>query len=723
MRSMTMLECSRVTCLVLALFALQRSAALASAQAETTAKVMPMPPTTGVNDFYVGNRPPLLPSPLIKLPVGAIRPEGWLRHQMELMAQGFSGRLPEISQWCRFDKSAWASAKGEGEFGWEELPYWLRGFTDLAYVLRDERLISEARRWLDAIISSQQPDATLRGGDTSLRSASGYFGTRANREAPDLWPNMIVLYALRSHYEATGDERVLPLMTRYFQWQTTVPLERFLPESWQKWRGGDNLDSIYWLYNHTGDAWLLDLARINHERTADWSGGIPTWHGVNICQGFREPAQYYQQCHDPRFLQAAQRNYDTVMGEYGQVPGGMFGADENCRPGRRDPRQAAETCSMAEFMHSFEMLLAITGDPMWADRCEEVAFNSLPASQTADYKGLHYLTAPNMVQLDQENKSPGLQNGGCMLAYNPHDYRCCQHNIAFAWPYFAQRLWMATPANGLAAAFYAPSVVTAKVGDGAEVRITETTDYPFDDTIELRLAAARPVKFPLLLRIPRWCEQARIEVNGKAVGVTARPLSWVRLERTWRGGDMVRLQLPMAIRLTQWRENKNAVSVHRGPLTYSLKIGERWVRFGGSDEWPAFEVFPTTPWNYGLILDKSDPARSFAVVKKRGPLAKQPFDVDAAPVELTAQARRIPQWQMEGGLVGELQMSPVKSVAPVETITLIPMGGARLRISAFPTIGDGPDACEWAPGAVEGPAPASHQGTDDTVPGGPTSAP
>jgi len=499
---------------------------------------------------------------------------------------------------------------------------------------------------------------------------------------------MIVLYALRSHYEATGDERVIPLMTRYFRWQMTIPLERFLPESWQKWRGGDNLDSIYWLYNHTGEAWLLDLARVNHERTADWSGGIPTWHGVNLCQGFREPAEYYEQTRDPRYLHAAQRNYDTVMDEYGQVPGGMFGADENCRPGHVDPRQGAETCSMAEFMRSFEMLLAITGDPLWADRCEEVAFNSLPASQTSDYKGLHYLTAPNMVQLDKEDKSPGLQNGGCMLAYNPWDYRCCQHNVAFAWPYFAESLWMAVPGNGLAAAFYAPSAVNAKVGDGAEVRITEATDYPFGEAVEFRLSPARPVQFPFLLRIPRWCEGARIEVNGEALKVAAKPQSWVTLQRTWRGGDVVRLELPMKIQLTVWEKNKNAVSVSRGPLMYSLKIGEKWVRFGGTDEWPAYEVFPTTPWNYGLIVDQQEPAKSLAVAKKSGPLADQPFDVNAAPIELSAQARKIPGWQMEGGLVGELPQSPVKSAEPVETITLIPMGCARLRISAFPAIGD-----------------------------------
>jgi len=116
----------------------------------------------------------------------------------------------------------------------------------------------------------------------------------------------------------------------------------------------------------------------------------------------------------------------------------MFGADENCRRGFDDPHQAAESCTMVEFMHSFEMLLKITGDPLWADRAEEVAFNSYPCSQSPDLKALHYLTAPNQVVLDARNHSPGVQNRGCMFAYNPHSYRCCQHNVSHGWPYYAE---------------------------------------------------------------------------------------------------------------------------------------------------------------------------------------------------------------------------------------------------------------------------------------------
>jgi hypothetical protein len=486
---------------------------------------------------------------------------------------------------------------------------------------------------------------------------------------------MIMLYPLRTLYEATGDARIIPFMLKYFSWQRTIPRDAFLPASWQKYRGGDNLDSIYWLYNRTGEAWLLDLAGQNHERTADWTGGIPTWHGVNISQGFREPAEYFQQAKDPKLLAATERDYRLVMDEYGQMPGGMFAADENARPGHVDPRQAAETCSMAEFLLSDEMLVRITGDAQWADRAEEVAFNSLPASMTPDLKGLHYLTAPNQVQLDRGNKAPMIENRGDMLSYNPYQYRCCQHNVAHAWPYYAEHLWMGTADNGIAAVLYAPGSVEAKAGDGTVVRIREQTDYPFGETVTLSLQMKGDVKFPLMLRVPAWATGAGASVNGKPAGSQSR--GWITIDRTWKTGDKVELTLPMKIETRTWAKNGNSMSVSRGPLEYSLKIGERWQRYGDNQKWPAYEVFAETPWNYALV--KSE------MRVEKGSVAPQPFTPDAAPLRIMAKARRLPGWKMEAnGLIQQVPVSPVESTEPVEEVTLIPMGCARLRVSAFP---------------------------------------
>ena len=404
------------------------------------------------------------------------------------------------------------------------------------------------------------------------------------------------------------------------------------------------------------------------------------------------------QAKDKKYLHSAERNYQTVMSQYGQFPGGGFAGDENCRPGHGDPRQGFETCGIVEFMHSFEMLTKISGDPLWSDRNEEIAFNSLPAALTPDEKALHYLTGANMVQLDRQNKSPGIQNEGTMLSYSPFEvYRCCQHNVSHGWPYYAEELWLATGDGGLCASLYAASEVKAKVGDDTVAKIVEETDYPFSDTIRLTMSLPKAVRFPLYLRIPRWSGAPVLTLNDRRLTAKAEPLSYLVVERQWSDGDTLRLQLPMRTTVRTWPKNHDAVSVDYGPLCFSLQIGERWQRYGRGGAWPEWEVFPTTPWNYGLVLDHENPAGSFKLERRPGALARQPFTPEAAPLLLHAQAKRIPAWQQDRlGLIGPLQQSPVKSAEPVERVTLIPMGAARLRVTAFPTIGDGPDAHAWA---------------------------
>jgi len=598
------------------------------------------------------------------------------------MTNGITGRLPELSKWLKPD-SGWLISKGQREVAYNDdyqhVPYWLRGFGDLGYVLKDEKTIREARRWLDAVLSNQQRD--------------GYFGPLPNREEPNLWPNMPMLDALQSLHEATGDKRVLPFMSNYFRYELNRPRKKLLPSSWQKFRGGDNLASVYWLYNRTAEPWLLDLARALHEQTVDWTSTGPhpsepgTWgHGVNITEGFREPATYYQQTKDKRFLEATQRNYAVVMDEYGQLPGGMFAADENLRSGFVGPSQAAETCAMVEFMKSFEMLLLITGNPVWADRCEDVALNSLPAAMTPNLKGLHYLTAPNLAQCDP-SKEHVFQNVGYMLPFSPGDvYFCCQHNVAMGWPYYSEHLWGATPGNGLAALLYAPCCVEAQVGQGVRVRIEEQTDYPFRETMEFKVGSPEPVRFPLLLRVPGWCKAPSVAVNGQSLPVETIPHSYIMIERLWQDGDNVSLSLPMPVVLSTWQKQANAVSLRLGPLSFSLRIGQSWEKIGGTDEWPEFAGYPTTPWNIGLIVDRTNPAGSFRLLR-HNLTAEQPFDLDSAPIELRGKGRAIPQWGLVQNSAGPLPLGPVSSGQPEQDITLVPMGCARLRISVFPTIG------------------------------------
>ena len=334
---------------------------------------------------------------------------------------------------------------------------------------------------------------------------------------------MVMLFCLQAYYEHANDPRVIELMKKYFRWELAMRDEDFLPPYWQQQRAADNLYSVYWLYNRTGDTWLLDLASKIHRHTANWTDGVPNWHNVNMSQAFGGPTTYYVQSGDEKHLLASYRNYDEIRAKYGQVPGGMFGGDENCREGYVDPRQAIETCGMVEMMLSHETLVNITGDLTWADRCEDVAFNSLPAALTADFRALRYLTSPNLVLSDSASKSPGVQNGGPMFLMDPTKHRCCQHNFGHGWPYFVMHLWSATPDNGLAAVMYGPCDVQAKVGNGAEVTIRQETHYPFDEEIRFAVLDGDDVEFPLYLRVPGWCRAPKVAVNGEALTCSPAP--------------------------------------------------------------------------------------------------------------------------------------------------------------------------------------------------------
>ena len=708
--------------------AVATAAATATATAATPPEPMSLPrlPVGATNHFYVGERHPLAPTALLPLPSGAVAPQGWVRAYLERQKEGLTGHLGEISSWLQKSDNAWLSPNGTGQYGWEELPYWLRGYIELAYLCDDAKMKAEVKLWIEGVLASQRPNGDF-GPDQKLDDGSR-----------DFWANMIMLYCLQTYHERTGDPRVPALMTKYFHYQNTVPDRQFLTPYWQHIRGGDNLYSVIWLYNRTGDPELLDLARKIHRRTANWTllGDLPDWHNVNVAQSFREPAEIALLTHATADTEATYNDFQLVRKLYGQVPGGMFGADEVCRKGYSDPRQATETCGFVEQMLSDEILFQITGDPAWGDHCEDVAFNSYPAAVMPDFRSLRYLTSPNMVLSDAKNHSPGIGNGGPFLLMNPFSSRCCQHNHSQGWPYFSRSLWMATADDGLCATMYSACTVTARVGLGETVTIREETHYPFDESVRFTLSTKQPVTFPLSWRIPAWCAAAKLTINGAPAALRPAAGGFARLEREWRDGDQVVLDLPMALHVRTWTNNHDSVSVDYGPLTFSLKIDEEYIRqdstktaIGDSSwqkdadpaQWPSFEIHPTTPWNYGLVPPSANLAADFTLRRRPWPTNDFPYTLADVPLRLTAKARKIAAWKLDRfGLCAPLQAGPAFTSEPVETVELVPMGAARLRITAFPTVtAEAKTGHAWAEPLLPKPskykAGASHCFENDTV--------
>ena len=647
-------------------------------------------PAVGTNTNYPGFKAPLQSAPLIKLPVGKVQPKGWLRKYLELQKDGLNGKLGTVSAWLDKNNNQWLS--DAGDHGWEEVPYWLRGYSSLAYILDDEEMKRESQIWFDAVLANLKDD--------------GFLGPHNYENGnPELWAQMVMLWALQTYYEHSGDQRVLDAMTEYFKWEMNVPDSQFLKGLWQEKRGGDNLWSVLWLYNRTGDDSILPLIDKLHRNTSDWTmkDDLPNWHGVNVAQGFREPATYYMYTGDSDMLNATYNAFDTMRRRYGQMPGGMYAADENAREGYFDPRNGAETCAMVEQMASDEILMGITGDPFWADHCENVALNSFTAAMTPDMKALRYITSANMAISDEKLHGPSIDNNlRGMLSMSPFSSRCCQHNHGMGWPYYAEHLVMATADGGLATMLYAANETSALVADGKNVTLTETTNYPFDDTVTLTLNTEDAVAFPMYLRIPEWAEGASVKVNGVAQPAADAAGKYVCLNREWNDGDVVELTMPMSVSANVWQQNKGSVSVNYGPLTLSLKIDEiiephdsrdkdfvqddsHWQEGVDASLWPCYVLRPGSDWNYALKVDKDNLPVEFSVVKKDCPADDFPFTLESVPLEFHAKGVQIPSWGYDE--TGMTDLLPTKYAERSNTdtpLTLVPMGAARLRIAVFP---------------------------------------
>ncbi len=640
-------------------------------------------PAAGTNAFYGGSRAPLQPTPLVKLPITAFAPAGWVKKSLELQRDGLTGHLGELSIWLTKEDNAWLSRTGKGKYGWEEVPYWLRGYARVAYVIRDPKMLKEAKFWIEGTLASGRPN--------------GDFGPIHDHKpgVRDLWAQMLMLQVLQSWHEYSGDPRVIPFMAAYFKWQATIPDGDFLKDYWENSRGGDNLASVYWLYDKTEDRSLLELATKIHRNTANWrqTGDLPNYHNVNIAECFREPATYWLQSGDPHDLRATYANQDFIREKYGQVPGGMFGSDENCRPGHDDPHQATETCGFVEQLLSNGYLSALTADPKWPANTEDVAFNSMPAALMPDYRALRYLTAPNMIVSDAANHAPGIANGGPFLLMNPFSSRCCQHNHSSMWLNYLEGSWMATSDNGLAALLYHEGAIHAKVADGTEISVVTRSHYPFEGHVALTIEAPHAIAFPLYLLVPAWAHGASVTVGKQTVKLEAG--RYACLEKTWTPGETISLDLPMKPTLKVWDQMKNAASVEYGPLTFSLKIEETyhtmdgrtavqgdsgWQASADPAKWPTTEIHAASAWNYGLVAKPT-----FKVTKKAWPKDDYPFTHESTPIEITTEAKRLPDWTVdENGLPAILPMSPVAALTATESVTLVPMGAARLRIASFP---------------------------------------
>ena len=653
-----------------------------------------------VNINYKSNPEPLLRNAYIKLPLGTVKPYGWLKSQLEAQAEGLTGNLDDF--WPDLVNSAWHGGSGEA---WERGPYYLDGLIPLAYMLNNDSLIQKSNRWIEKIIQSS--------------SDTGWYGPHKNN---DRWPLAVANKVLMQYYEATGDNRAIDVLTKYFLYLNDTPPD-WPDKEWRGVRAMENAVTGYWLYRQTGIPWILETIESIQKNSSDWTTyyekfpwdsaasadkRIPlnwgadglTAHVVNNAMAIKYPGLWYQQSGEDRFKEAVFNGIEKYDLNHGQA-GGRFSGDEHLSG--NSPDRGTELCSVVEYMFSLEELYAIFGETSLADRLEILTYNSLPGTTTPDMWSHQYDQQSNQVLVNAA-KREWSTNGDYSNIYGlMPNFACCLANMHQGWPKFVESMWMATNDNGLALVSYGPSVVKAKVAKGQEITITEETDYPFNGGVKLIISSEKPVRFPVELRIPGWADSVTIKFKNKTVIVAGG--SKYKIRERWKNNDEIILNIPMHIKAE--KRYNNSISLLRGPLYFSLRIDKEYKNvkinydnFGykGSADW---EILPKSPWNYGILIDKENIMRGLDVTEN--PIGKFPFsdkgdmiwssdsgkfyssDMDA-PVIISARGIIIPEWTIKNNSADVPPLSPVKPEGDPERITLVPYGCARLRITEFPVM-------------------------------------
>jgi hypothetical protein len=621
------------------------------------------------------------------LPLGSVKPMGWLLGQLKLQSSGLTGHLDEF--WPDVKDSGWIGGQAEG---WERAPYWLDGLVPIAYLTDDAKLKTKAKRWIDYILKHQTADGWL--GPEQGKPAKG--SNAPLNPVRDPWPQFIILKVLSQYEEATNDPRVIPAMEKCMR-SIDVQMDQRKLFSWNYFRWGDFLVSIYWVYDRTHEPWLLDLAVKVANQGYDWTHhfwDLPlkhksdgwNWvgHVVNNAMGIKVPALLYRLTGDERFKKMAWRAIEQLDLYHGE-PNGMFSGDE-CLAGL-NPSQGTELCAIVEDMFSLENSLAVTGDVRFADRLEKIAYNALPAACTPDYWRHQYVEQSNQVASAYVSDPiyATVSGGGNIFGLEPH-YGCCTANMHQGWPKLTSHLWMGSLGGGLAAMVYAPCVLETQV-QGAQIHIEEITDYPFNESVTFNVTTDRAATFPLYFRVPEWAKGATLKLSDGAVEplVTGK---FNQILRQWNGTETVLLQLPMSFKLRKGYQD--SLSVERGPLVFSLEPKTKWFDFAPFKYQPAgpkkydWAALPQSPWNYALVLNQNDPNQSLTVTQKL--LKGNPFEPGNAPLQVSVEGRLLDSWQASKAAAAPPPQSPVISTAPLEKLELVPFGSTRLRITAFPVL-------------------------------------
>ena len=591
-----------------------------------------------------------------------IKPQGWLRRQLEIQARGLSGNLDLV--WRDVRDSAWIGGDAEG---WERVPYWLDGFIPLAYLLEDEQLIARAKKYINAILAAQRPD--------------GWICPCAEEDIPtyDSWAVQLIGKVLTVYYQCSGDDRIPGALYRihknYYDLLSSGKIQLF---KWGKFRWFETFIALDMLYKMYGEEWIRKLAHILREQGADYASFTDRWcrylnkwtfetHIVNLGMMLKYEAVSCDLLGEEYTDRA--ETLRALLDKYNGTPTELFTGDE-CLAGL-SPIHGTELCAVVEQMYSYELLYAYTGDKKWAERLEVIAFNALPATISDDMWAHQYVQLSNQIDCRRfPGKPPFTTNSAESHVFGLEpNYGCCTANFNQGWPKLALSAFMHS-GDTILSALPIPSVLTDH-----GVRISLSTDYPFNNSFVYDITADRP--FTLKVRVPSFAEG--LTVDGGAVALTDM-LSFDIAP----GKRTVSISYDATPHMISRPYGLNTVKcgslLFSLPIKYNTKLLE-YVKKDVERKFPYcdYEHTPASDWNYGYC-------DSPLTLERRG-VGDVPFSSEQPPLVVKTQTCHI-DWGLEEGyetLCAKLPRSTTPLDAPAETV-LYPYGCTKLRMTELPIV-------------------------------------
>lgn len=512
------------------------------------------------------------------LPFGSIKPNGWIKVQMQKDLNGFvgnldqlvpdlindpiygTGRLQKHSKNKDLGNLKEGDAEGSEQYMWwnsETQSNWWDGYIRNVILLDDKAGIEKAKKYVYSILDTQDADGYLGIYDPELRY-------KFNSENGELWSKATLYRGLLAYYEYSKDQKVWNALVKAVNnVMQNYPINASSPfSSGEKFNGGvshgltftDVLDKMYQI---TGDKKYVDYALflyLDFSKTYQSEKDVqldnifnPNYklqsHGVHTFEHIRPLIVATYATENPELKKALAIYIQRIENATTQT-GGAIGDEWIAERNANATHTGYEYCSLHELLDSYTVLMQKEGQPKTADEIETIFYNAAQGSRDPKHSCIAYLKTDNSYEmLGSKNGEIEPDRKQTRYKYSPAHQDvavCCNPNAGRITPYFLEKSWMKEGNNTLVATILSPNTVETTI-DNNPIRIEEITEYPFKNKFTFKIYNPKNGNFKLKIRKPNWATLVETKENFTLEN------GFIVLDRKFNKEDQVQIEFKASI--------------------------------------------------------------------------------------------------------------------------------------------------------------------------------